>query len=639
MPDSTRSAVAWLQRAHLPVAVGLIVVTLLTDPVIVADVTYLVILSATMAALVLRARQHCGDDARPWWITTGGTAVAAATMLAEQTARYIGAAEGLRSVIDVSYVVGFAVIGLGLRQLVVRRTPHTDREGVVDGLIVATTVALVFGELVAAAPVSQLDPTTVLPSASFVIALVAGGAIALCLRLVFLDPRLPAAWVLLGAAVLALAWSAGALVVVQTGASTLTNRYLAALMMGALTLLGETALRPSAAQLTHPVDATPWSLPRARLVLLGCALMVTPVHQLLHDHGRHGRWWLDAAPLVLTALVIVQVAGLVREREATRRLARDRERKQAGIASLGLVAVSDVGTGELLTRAAEVTRTTLDAALVQISMTGASDPVVSPVGAHGVPLSDLSRLDGHDLVRLGRRGLQPHGISAGGLACDGLAALGTPIRGRHGASGVLLVFPGRSRRFTRDEIDFLSSVGAMLASAVERERAEERLRYLAMYDALTTLPNRTLFLDRLGQALATQARTQSRLGVLFVDLDGFKRVNDTLGHDAGDQLLQQAAARIRSCVRDGETARLAGDEFVVMVTGLPGPPAIHAVAERVVGQLEAPFELQAGTAVIGASVGVVVADDDDDAESLLRRADRAMYSAKRGGKGRVAVVA
>jgi diguanylate cyclase (GGDEF)-like protein len=159
--------------------------------------------------------------------------------------------------------------------------------------------------------------------------------------------------------------------------------------------------------------------------------------------------------------------------------------------------------------------------------------------------------------------------------------------------------------------------------------SEAKLGHQALHDPLTNLPNRTLFLDRLRTALAEQ--TQPRAAVLFVDLDGFKVVNDSLGHDAGDALLVQTAERISGVLRQSDTAaRLGGDEFVIICTDdSPVSAAVH-IAERLIKALEVPFTFTDRDAPMTASIGI--ASHDGPAETLLRDADAAMYSAKAGGK-------
>jgi diguanylate cyclase (GGDEF)-like protein/PAS domain S-box-containing protein len=166
-----------------------------------------------------------------------------------------------------------------------------------------------------------------------------------------------------------------------------------------------------------------------------------------------------------------------------------------------------------------------------------------------------------------------------------------------------------------------------------QKRAEELIRHQALYDALTDLPNRILFHDRLTQALAQGHRRSEIVGVLFLDLDDFKAVNDSLGHPMGDRLLQLVADRLRGRVRDGDTlARLGGDEFALALVALEGAQGATRVAESLVKILGQPFQLGAHLVHTPASIGVSLFPfDASDPDTLLNRADAAMYGAKRAG--------
>jgi len=169
--------------------------------------------------------------------------------------------------------------------------------------------------------------------------------------------------------------------------------------------------------------------------------------------------------------------------------------------------------------------------------------------------------------------------------------------------------------------------------AIERKRAEERLIYLAQYDHLTGLVNRTLFRDRLTQALARSKRKKQPVGLMLLDLDVFKAVNDTLGHDIGDQLLKAVAERLKSCVREVDTvARMGGDEFTVLLEGASGEQDIARVAERILEAIAQPLVLDGHAVSVTASIGITVYPfDDHGIDDLLRHADTAMYRAKGHG--------
>ncbi len=173
----------------------------------------------------------------------------------------------------------------------------------------------------------------------------------------------------------------------------------------------------------------------------------------------------------------------------------------------------------------------------------------------------------------------------------------------------------------------------------QRKRDEERIRFQANYDMLTGLPNRTLFNDRLETATAAALRNQTMMALMFIDLDGFKAINDTLGHDAGDLLLKGAAGRLRKCVRESDTvARLGGDEFTIIMSGLEESDTAAQVAQRIIDSLTVPFDLSCDDGRtregrVSASIGIgLLPDHGTSADDVLRNADAAMYHAKEQGK-------
>jgi diguanylate cyclase (GGDEF)-like protein len=180
-----------------------------------------------------------------------------------------------------------------------------------------------------------------------------------------------------------------------------------------------------------------------------------------------------------------------------------------------------------------------------------------------------------------------------------------------------------------DVLARLRGVADQASTALQKARLLEAVHHRASHDALTGLPNRVLLLERLQTALVEE-EAEMHAAVLFCDLDGFKEVNDTLGHAAGDELLRQVAERLRASVRPQDTVgRLSGDEFAVILPGVAGDDAAAALADRLRGCFDAPFPLEAGGVRIGASVGTAVqADGDVVAEQLLRTADADMYRNK-----------
>ncbi len=170
--------------------------------------------------------------------------------------------------------------------------------------------------------------------------------------------------------------------------------------------------------------------------------------------------------------------------------------------------------------------------------------------------------------------------------------------------------------------------------AIERKERQAKLTYLAQYDQLTELPNRILFKDRLEGALKRAERTNTVVALMFIDLDRFKFINDTLGHDYGDQLLKAAGARIRTAVRAQDTvARLGGDEFTVILEGIARPEDAAPVAEKVLAQMGAPFKLGQHQVTVTTSIGIAVYPANAaEPQALIRAADNAMYRVKARGR-------
>ncbi|RMF18987.1 MAG: EAL domain-containing protein [Gammaproteobacteria bacterium] len=168
----------------------------------------------------------------------------------------------------------------------------------------------------------------------------------------------------------------------------------------------------------------------------------------------------------------------------------------------------------------------------------------------------------------------------------------------------------------------------------ELKVANASMQAMALYDALTGLANRRLFSDRLEQSLRAASRDHTRVALLFLDLDQFKRINDTLGHDAGDQLLKTIAERLKGCVREKDTvARLGGDEFVILLTDVHEDNAVRVVARHVLTELKRPMQINNHELRVSTSIGITLAPDDgNDVEKLMKNADLALYKAKANGR-------
>lgn len=177
------------------------------------------------------------------------------------------------------------------------------------------------------------------------------------------------------------------------------------------------------------------------------------------------------------------------------------------------------------------------------------------------------------------------------------------------------------------------AVQLIFRDITKRKMAEQRLEYLALYDSLTELPNRRSFFDRFSHSLAQAERYKRLVALLFIDLDHFKEVNDTLGHDIGDLLLKEVTKRLEGCLRKSDVpARMGGDEFTVILTQVANTQDAEIVAQRIVESISGPYHIGGHECSVGVSIGIALyPSDGDDIEELLRKADFAMYNAKKIG--------
>ena len=226
-------------------------------------------------------------------------------------------------------------------------------------------------------------------------------------------------------------------------------------------------------------------------------------------------------------------------------------------------------------------------------------------------------------------------ISKLAQAVGATTTISVPIRGPRGAWGVMSAHSAEKRPFAPDEVSFVQAVANVLGAAIQRWISEEDTRHRALHDPLTELPNRTLFLDRLSHALERTRRGGGAVAVLFLDLDHFKVINDSLGHEAGDRLLQEFAPRLQETLRPSDTVgRFGGDEFVVLAEDLQSEgDAVH-LAERILASLERPFQIDQHELFTSATIGLALARHGATPEALIRDADAAMYRAKARGRGR-----
>ncbi|MDX6211146.1 MAG: hypothetical protein QOF82_233 [Frankiales bacterium] len=324
--------------------------------------------------------------------------------------------------------------------------------------------------------------------------------------------------------------------------------------------------------------------------------------------------------------------------------------QQAAVAALGQWALSGTALPELLDAAAALVARTLDLPLCGVFelLPGAEElrlvagvgwspgsvgVTTVPTGVRGLSEYELAWMPP---VTIGDLDGGTRFLAASTLLEHGaLSGVSVAIEGHASPYGVLSAFSPVRRAYSQPDVNFLVAVANVAAAVVERRRAEEEVRHQALHDGLTGLPNRTLLADRLEQALAAAHRDASNVGLLLLDLDGFKDVNDSLGHHAGDLLLRQVSERLCAALRSSDTvARLGGDEFAVCLPDLHSAVEASSVAGKLLACLEEPFDLAEMAVSLSASIGVAFSGEHGHEPSvLLQRADIAMYRAKRARCG------
>ncbi len=375
-------------------------------------------------------------------------------------------------------------------------------------------------------------------------------------------------------------------------------------------------------------------------------------YRMLHRDGQVV-WIRDDAVLVSEADGSRRWHGVlsnVTEQKSVEAELAQRARQQAAVARLGEHALEGASPSELMQEVVSCAASILDVEVAGVLellreencfvlRTGIGFPEAAPgslrapIGEYSMPgYTILSRApvvvpDWSTETRLTQSALmRPMELRSGASVA---------IEGRGGPFGVLGVQSTDLRDFSGADIDFLQAIANVLADAIERQAMEDRIRHRSLHDPLTGLPNRVLFHDRLEHALSRLHRTSNHVAILFLDLDRFKQVNDTLGHQAGDELLAAIAPRLKQAVRASDTvARFGGDEFGILLEDVSDERRPVEMAERIASLFTKPFVVAGSEQFITTSIGIAIARGGEQAEDLLRNADAAMYRAKERGSAR-----
>jgi diguanylate cyclase (GGDEF)-like protein len=494
--------------------------------------------------------------------------------------------------------LGFVIAPL----IMVKARGGRDRDETLDGWILTLALAVGLRQFLLA---GQPDQALVPQPLVLILTVMAGITVAASIRLVFLARRTASAWLLLGGSV------AGQLIGISLAManSGITQSGLSADLLAGVSrlLIGAAALTSSMPSLTTEADRR-GAAPHARVLLLGGALPVAVVGVFVEAGGQRVISFGGIGLMTIVVLLVARMARLVNQREGARK-------GQELVAELGNRALRDDNQHQFLNAlcTSAVAYLNADYAAVILIDPADSRPVVS---ASAGPLADdpagVALID-----RITSERETPPNVTG--------ETLSVPLAG---VDGRIVVHRLRRRHpFSVDQRMCAAAIGVTASSALRRYRSEAQIRHASLHDALTGLPNRTMFLGALEDAIATGA--DSGVSVLFIDLDRFKSVNDTLGHHAGDELLVEVAQRItRLLPEEYRLARLAGDEFVVLCPDDDGS-ACQDIAAQVSTELARPFVLRAGVAEIGGSVGCATHNGVETAEQLIHRADIAMYGVKR----------
>jgi diguanylate cyclase (GGDEF)-like protein/PAS domain S-box-containing protein len=374
-------------------------------------------------------------------------------------------------------------------------------------------------------------------------------------------------------------------------------------------------------------------------------------YRLLHRDG-HVVWIRDDASLHYDSTGRLRWHGVLSDITEQKRAEAELERRaaqQAAVARLGERALESVDISDLIDQACAAAIELLDVKFASVAELSADRELFRVCAGAGWPADHVGLVT----IASGANTQAGYTIISGApvvvtdwetedrftesrlLDFGARSGISVTIEGLDQPFGIFAVHSERPRDYSAGDVDFIQSIANVLADALARQATEDEIRHRALHDPLTGLPNRILFLDRLELALARLRRGKSLAAVMFLDLDRFKLVNDSLGHHAGDEILTAVAPRLKQALRATDTvARFGGDEFGILLEDIDSELAATQAAERIAAVFARPFVLGSAEHFVTASVGIALARGGERADELVRDADTAMYRAKEAGRAR-----
>ena len=601
-------------RVYTGIGLFLACVYFVVPPGLSHHVLYDLLGISSVVAIVYGVRHHKPRAAGAWYLFAAGQLC---FVLGDGSRAFYESVLGVEapfpSLADVFYLLAYPVLTAGLVLLIRSRDIARDRGNLIDAMIVVTSVGVVSW-------VYMMEPHTQDSGISLLQILISISYPLMDLLLLAVAARLmvspggrPPAYYLLGAGLISLLVSDALYTVTLLNETYYTGSYVDAGWLVSYVLLGACALHPSMRQLSEPVYDPEIKVTRRRLLLLACASLLAPMVRLFEAaRGNEPDVGTTVVPtVILFVLVMARMSGVVNMLSAALVRHEDAEARRRA---------SEERFGSLVQHASDMVTVTDQRGGITYESTSVGRVLgYGHAKLVGQSLADLVHPDDHPAVMSVIDEMSRHGSNKPARI---------EYRFKHSDGSWLHV----ETTFTNMLDDpTVSGIVLNTRDVTERTALQAQLEHQAFHDPLTDLANRALFRDRVDHALQRRGAPDEPISVLFLDVDDFKTINDSLGHSAGDMLLKELAERIRGCLRAGDTAsRLGGDEFAIL---LEETDSAEVVAERIGEALREPIKLEGKEVYVTVSIGISVSElAQGGADELLRNADAAMYTAKTRGK-------